>query len=226
MEKRYERNCNMLTASENEQLAGFKVCVVGCGGLGGFILEMLARIGIGKITAIDGDTFDVSNLNRQLLSRENNIGKSKALIAKEHLAEVNSTVEVTAITAFLDQDNGKRLVKGHDVVIDALDNMQSRKILETACSGEGIPMIHGAIAGWYGQVAVILPEKNLLSKIYPDNMEKGAETDLGNPSFTPAAVASIQVSECIKLLLKRDGLLADKMLTIDLLTHEYDILQF
>lgn len=82
--KRYIRNMKMLSKEENERLGGFKVCVVGCGGLGGYIIEMLGRLGIGNITAIDGDTFDATNLNRQIFCDIKTLGKAKALTAKKN----------------------------------------------------------------------------------------------------------------------------------------------
>ena len=118
------------------------------------------------------------------------------------------------------------LIAGHDVVMDALDNISTRRILENACSTCEIPLVHGAIAGWYGQVTTIMPGTKVFSKLYPELAEKGIETELGNPSFTPALVASIQVSEALKLLIKKGEPLAGKLLTLNLLDHEYQIFEF
>lgn len=225
MIRRYERNMKLMSKEENESLRSKRVCVVGCGGLGGYIIEMLARLGVGWITAIDGDVFDETNLNRQLLSRENLLGNSKADAAKARILEVNSEVFVDSKSEFLKADNALELVERHDVVIDALDNISSRRILETACERAGLPLVHGAIAGWYGQVTTIMPGMPIFGKIYPETAEKGIETELGNPSFTPALVASIQVSEALKLLLGKYEVLSGKLLTINLLDHEYQIFE-
>ena len=226
MKNRYSRNFNLLTQEENASLKGKRVCVVGCGGLGGYIIEMLARLGVGTITAIDGDVFDETNLNRQLLSEEGLLGTPKALAARDRVAKINSEVQVNPHQAFLKQDNAAALVQGHDVVLDALDNISSRKILEAACSDVGVPLIHGAIAGWYGQVTTIMPHQNVFGRLYPDTLEKGIETELGNPSFTPALVASIQVSEALKLLIAKGDLLTGKLLTLNLLDHDYQVFEF
>lgn len=223
MKDRYSRNMNTLSPDENEKLKSFRVCVIGCGGLGGYVIEMLGRLGIGTITAVDGDVFDETNLNRQLLSSEEAIGKSKAYAAEERMRTVNSDVKVYPVQTFVTEENCDEIIGGHDVVVDALDNMTARRLLEAHCEKLNIPMIHGAIAGWYGQVSAIMPGDRTLQKIYPPNENKGAETELGNPSFSPALVASIEVAEAMKVLLGRGELLQNRLLTIDLLNQEYEI---
>ena len=158
MEKRYLRNMKALSEEDMKKLYNSKVCVVGCGGLGGYIIEMLARIGVGHITAIDGDVFDETNLNRQLLSNTENIGFNKAEEAKKRMKLVNPHVTINAIITMLDESNAVDLLKGHDVVVDALDNIKSRKLIQKYSSKLNIPMVHGAIAGFYGQVTTIYPE--------------------------------------------------------------------
>jgi molybdopterin/thiamine biosynthesis adenylyltransferase len=226
LKNRYQRNMNLMTPDENQALRGKRVCVVGCGGLGGYVIEMLARLGVGMITVIDGDVFDETNLNRQLLSEEGLIGQSKAQAAKIRIQKVNSEVMVQPEPVFLKEENAATLVADHDVVLDALDNISSRRILERACEVQGIPLIHGAIAGWYGQVTTIMPGTHVFSKLYPEAADKGIETELGNPSFTPALVASIQVSEALKVLLKKGEPLEGKLLTLNLLDHEYQIFEY
>ncbi|MEG0156694.1 MAG: HesA/MoeB/ThiF family protein [Anaerovoracaceae bacterium] len=225
MKNRYNRNMKTISAEENQRLKELMVCVVGCGGLGGYIIEMLGRLGIGEMTVIDGDVFDETNLNRQILSTEKNIGKSKAIAAKERMAEVNGEVKVTAHEAFLKEENSKALIAGHHMVFDALDNMGSRRILERSCEEEGIPMIHGAIAGWFGQLTVIFPGDRIFEKIYPEGLNKGEEVGWGNPAYTPAVIAAMEVAEGVKVLLDRENTLRGKLLTIDLLTHEYEVME-
>jgi len=224
MKNRYKRNIGTLTIEENEKLKDFKVCVVGCGGLGGYIIEMLGRIGVGYITAIDGDVFDESNLNRQILCQENNIGVSKAKEAKFRMEKVNSNISVNFVCDFLDKKNTKIMLKNHDIVIDALDNIKTRFLLQESCEELEIPLIHGAIEGWYGQVCTIFPGDKTLNNIYK-NKEKELDNKLGNPSFTPANIASIQVSEAIKVLLNKGEILRKKLLIIDLLYNEHNIIE-
>ena len=223
--KRYERNMKALSPEENDKLKHFKVCVVGCGGLGGYVIESLGRIGIGHITAVDGDVFEESNLNRQLLSSEDVIGVSKAETAKERMKRVNSHVKVNAVVEYVTENNSEEILKGHDLVIDALDNIKTRFAIEKAAQKLEIPLIHGAIAGWYGQVTVILPGKPFYNKIYQENTNKGVETELGNLPFTAATIASVQAAEAVKVLLGRKDILSGKILAIDLLSQEYEIFE-
>lgn len=222
--KRYIKNMNTLTFEENEKLKTFKVCVVGCGGLGGYIIEMLGRLGIGKLTVIDYDCFDETNLNRQLLSKVDTLGHNKALESKKRMENINPYIQVTAIQEKLTKNNGEDYLKGHDVIVDAVDSISTRLLIQTITSKLDIPMVHGAIAGWYGQVSTIFPGDDTLNCIYRNRSAKGIERDLGNPSFSPALVASIQVSEIIKVLIKRGELLRNKLLSIDLLEHEYTVI--
>jgi molybdopterin/thiamine biosynthesis adenylyltransferase len=222
MVKRYERNMNTLSLTENENLKTFKVCVVGCGGLGGYLIEMLGRLGIGSITAVDGDHFDETNLNRQLLSDVASLGVPKASKAQERMRLVNPLITVNPIHQRLTPKNGEEILQGHHLVIDALDNIPSRITVQNVAEKLSIPMVHGAIAGWYGQVTTIFPGDRTLNHIYPADSIKGIEQTLGNPSFTPALVASIQVSEALKVLIGRGELLRKKILYVNLLDNEYE----
>lgn len=224
--ERYSRNMKTLSKEENDKLKEFKVCVVGCGGLGGYIIEMLGRIGVGSITAVDGDVFVESNLNRQILSSNESIGRGKALEAQLRMEKVNPLIKVEVVPEMLTEENSLDILKDHHVVVDALDSISARLMLQESCKKLNIPMVHGAIAGWYGQVTTIFPEDDTLNKIYnKDKKEsKGIEQQMGNPSFTPALTASIEVSEVIKILIGRGELLRKKILFIDLLSSEYDII--
>jgi molybdopterin/thiamine biosynthesis adenylyltransferase len=202
-----------------------KVLVVGCGGLGGYIIEMLSRVGIGSITVLDNDYFDETNLNRQLLSKESNIGKSKAEEALLRIKEINSSIDVTIYKEKLTDNNAEQIIQGHDIIIDAVDNIKTRLLMEKICKKQSIPLIHGAIAGWYFQISVVMPGDDTLSKIYSSKENKGIETIVGNPSYTPAAAASFQVSECIKVLLKKEIQLSKKLLYVDMLNNSYNIFE-
>jgi molybdopterin/thiamine biosynthesis adenylyltransferase len=220
---RYDRNIGTITIEEQQLLKTKSVCVIGCGGLGGGVIENLVRMGVGKLTVVDGDSFDVSNLNRQVLSNEGNIGRSKALEAANQMHQINGEVEINAIEGLLSADNAREIIGGCNVVVDALDNVEARLALEDACDVEGIPLIHGAISGWNGQVGVVMPGSGILHQIYECDMEDGSPT---NPSFTPAVVSALQASETIKVLLGREESLRNKLLMIDLLDHEYEVIDF
>ena len=148
IDKRYQRNIPSLSEEECALLAEKRVCVIGCGGLGGYVLEHLARIGVGHITAVDGDVFDESNLNRQILSSEALIGTPKADAAARHIGEINSMIQVHPVNCFLTEENAEELIMGHELVIDALYSTAARIILSAACTKQRITMIHGAVSGW------------------------------------------------------------------------------
>ena len=218
MEERYIRNLGSLTEEECELLQKKKVFVAGCGGLGGHIIDMLLRIGIGHIVAIDGDIFEASNLNRQLLSEILLLGISKAKAAKERAQRVNPEVEFTALEVYLDGNNADDLIAGCDVVMDALDNIASRKILAKACADANIPMVHGAICGWTAQAAISFPGDGLMDLLYPEHVMLGSKSSL---SFTPAFCAAIQLALCIKLLCGRE-VESGKVYYADLLDMEFE----
>jgi molybdopterin/thiamine biosynthesis adenylyltransferase len=225
MERRYIKNTKMLSESEMEKVGKSRVCVVGCGGIGGYVVEMLGRLGVGSITVIDGDAFDETNLNRQLFSDTELLGQPKADAAKKRMLLVNPLVSIESKVVRISDQNASHLLRGHDLVIDAVDSIDTRFILQKYASELRIPLIHGAIAGWFGQVTSIFPGDDSLDKLYPEKISKGIEGELGNPSFTPAIIASIQVSEALKILIGRGEVLRNKVLYVDMRENEYMIIE-
>jgi molybdopterin/thiamine biosynthesis adenylyltransferase len=215
---RYQRNRQAITVADQLTLFRSRVAVIGCGGLGGYVIEELARLGVGTIVAIDPDVFEEHNLNRQLLSSPATLGRAKAEAAAARVAEINPAVTLVPIQAAYTPENGEELLHDSQVIVDALDSIQTRLALAKTCTELGIPMVHGAIGGWYGQVATQFPGDDTLQKLYRRWVEgKGIEQKLGNPSFTPALVASIEVAEVCKILLGQGELLHHRKLSINLL---------
>jgi molybdopterin/thiamine biosynthesis adenylyltransferase len=220
---RYQRNQQMISTAQQLQLLRSTVAVVGAGGLGGYILEELARLGVGQIIVLDDDVFEEHNLNRQLLSAPAKLGRVKVEVAAERLAEINPAVTVRAVRARCDKAQGATLLTGADCVVDAVDNVSSRLELEEVCEGLSVPLVHGAIGGWYGHVMTIFPGERSLAKLYRHwSGGKGIEQQLGNPAFTPAVVASFQVAEVCKILLGQGRLLRNRQLNINLLDMEVE----
>ena len=200
MDARYSRNIPALTEGECLALRQKRVLVVGCGGLGGHIIDQLARIGVGAIRVVDGDVFEPSNLNRQLLSEVPLLGQSKAKTAADRVHRVNPDVQIEAVEEFMTEDNVSGLLEGCDVVLGALDNIPSRRILAAACAKANIPYVYGAIQGWVAQAAISMPGDRLVETLFPEDK---VLTDKSVLSFTPALCASVQVSLCVKLLTGR-----------------------
>ena len=218
MDPRYARNIPALTEAECAVLRNKRVLVVGCGGLGGHLIDLMARIGIGGIRAVDGDVFEPSNLNRQLLSEVPLLGAGKAAAAAARVARVNPDVAVEAVETFLTEENAASLLSGCDAVLDALDNIESRRILSAACGQAGIPYIFGAISGWVAQAAVCLPGDHLIETLYPADT---VLTDKSVLSFTPALCASVQAALCVKLLTGRP-VQSGTVYYYDLLNQEFE----
>ena len=218
---RYLRNHDAISEAEQAILAQKRVLVVGCGGLGGYAIECLARIGVGHLRVVDGDVFDETNLNRQLLSSSMNLGRPKTLAAQQRVMAVNPLVEVEAFQTLLTDENAVPLLDGCDVAVDALDNIPSRLVLQQAARSAGIPLVHGAVAGWIGQVCVVQPGQDLLNSLYPASTDtQGEEQETGTLSFTAALTASWQAAETVKLLLGKPGL-DGEILELDLLNSSF-----
>jgi len=218
----------VVSPSEQVKLLQSKVAVIGAGGLGGTVVELLTRIGIGKLIIADKDIIEDSNLNRQILSKEINLGQSKTEVAVKRVNEINSSVEITGHSIFIDSNNVKEIIKGAGVVVDALDNLPSRFVLQKACRDLKIPLIHGAIAGFNGQLTTIFPEDKGLELIYGSNKdlpEHGSEVILGAPTVTPALIASLEAQEVIKILLKRGKLFRNRLLYLDIEEGTMEILK-
>ena len=202
IEGRYARNL-IFTHEEQQLLAGRTVFIAGCGGLGGYVAECLARAGVGRLVLADGDVFEASNLNRQLGATEKNLGCNKAEELKKRAAEINSQISVTALPLFIDEENGAGLLKDADLVVDALDSPRKKLMLQELCRQAGIPLVHGAVSGWQGQVGVIMPGDDTLAEIYP--LAAADAVTLASPSFTAAAAGSLEAARAVRLLLGREG---------------------
>lgn len=220
MKARCADNLPALSREECESLEGKSVCIVGCGGLGCWTAELLARAGVGRLTVVDPDVFQERNLNRQLFATERTLGRRKAEAAVERILEVNSSAEVRAVTEFLDGENAAGLLAGHDAAVDALDNVPGRLLLAEHCRRLSIPLVHGAIGGWYGQVSTILPRDNTMDLLYQGGGEDGG----GSLSVTAAATAAVQCAEVLKLLTGRGTPLSGRLLVLDLLENQTAIL--
>ncbi len=223
--ERYIRNMKTLSVGDQLKLIGATVSVVGLGGLGGMVIEMLARVGVGRLKLIDGDLFEESNLNRQVTSRMANMGKPKADAARERVLEINAGITVESYRSFLEEENATELIRDSDVVVDCLDSLKSRYYLALACRKIAAPLVVAAVAGLAGQVTVFFPEDDGFETVYgaPGEVpEKGVETLLGNLAPIVGMIANIECAEVIKILLGRGRPLRNRMLLVDLMESTFE----
>lgn len=217
---RYERNLGTLGIQGQVKLLQATVAVVGLGGLGGTVTEILARVGVGELVLVDPDVYDESNLNRQLYSVEGNMGRDKARSSRDRIAEVNGAVSVISHVCRLDEDNAQCLLGSADLVVDCLDNVPDRMLVARACAALGIPMVHGAVAGMMGQVMTVDPGEDGLEQLYGRRDDgagpHGAELKLGNLPTTVGVVASLQCQEAVKIIAGTGDPIRNRLLLLDL----------
>lgn len=212
------RNAQALKSDEQKKLKDAQVVVCGCGGLGGQVIENLARIGVGNLTIFDPDVFSSSNLNRQLGALSETLGRNKAMVLAERVGRIHDLCRVKTF-----QNDFRMAVNfpGADVVVDCLDDVKARFELAKRCRQQNLPLVHGAVNGWYGQVGVQRPGDNLLDRLYPDPFI--IKTDPPPVlSFTASLVASLQAAETVKQLLKKSSRLENGWLAIDLLHGDFE----
>ena len=228
---RYIRNRDVISISEQIVLAESCVAVVGSGGLGGHVILPLARSGIGCLKVVDHDSFDETNLNRQVLSEPSVLAKSKSSIAAQRVCAVNPAVDVLPFSQKIDPDNAAEILGDSDVIVDALDNISDRFVIEKTAGDLNIPLVHGAIAGFGGQMMTILPGDKGLQQLYGKKPPRekdpfSPEAILGVPALTPALIATFQAMEVVKILLKRGSIFRNKMMHVDLETGTLNVFRF
>ncbi|HAM51015.1 MAG TPA: thiamine biosynthesis protein ThiF [Nitrospiraceae bacterium] len=222
---RYLRNIGTIGIEGQIKLLRSTVVVCGVGGLGGTITELLARQGIGHLVIIDKGRFVENNLNRQIIATEEDLGKSKVKTAVDRVKKINSAVVVTPINKTINSQTITRFIRNAGVVLDGLDNFMTRRIVANACNKLKIPFVHGAIAGFCGQMMTILPgDKGFKAICDISGTESGCgvETLTGNPAATPAIIAAWEVQEAIKIITGVGDLIRDRLIFLDFLDNTVD----
>ena len=225
--ERYVRNMKTFSPQDQVALLKAQVSIVGLGGLGGTVVEILSRLGIGTLNVIDGDTFEESNLNRQFLSTPRMMAKSKADAAERRIKEINPSITVKQHSQFLDQNNGLDLLSRPDVIVDCLDNLKTRFILERLCRQIGSPLVSAAVAGSSGHVTTIYPQDQGLKLIYGDPAKTpphGAEASLGTVPYSVTFLAALECAEIVKIIQHKGSLLRNKLLVADLNDAVFDVI--
>jgi len=212
---RFQRNG--LSCKDQLKLFRAKVAVIGCGGLGGRTAELLARVGIGHLILTDPDVFSESNLNRQMFCTVETLGNNKVDVLSRELQKINPVLQTTEHVQFFNQLS----IIGADIVIDGLDSTGARKELSRLCQKESVPMVHGAVREWYGQVGIDQHDNALINTLYPQTA--GSPEPPKVMGATVALIAAIQAAETCKLILGYDSPLAKGWLQSDILHSEYEI---
>lgn len=211
-----------------EKIRNAKVCVIGVGGIGNPIVTQLAAMGVGKLKIVDRDVVEISNLHRQHLYSDNDIGRVKVEVATERLRAMNPAVEIEPAPLSVTKYTAESIVAGFDIVIDALDSIDARYALNDACVKFNIPFIYGGALGMVGSICTILPNKSAcLRCVFPalseDDMPT-CSTEGVHPSIL-YLVAGIQVSEAVKIIIGEQPTLENRLLYIDLNELSFDKIQ-
>lgn len=219
--ERYGRQIMMPGFGEEgqEKLKRAKVFIAGAGGLGCPISIYLANAGVGTIRLVDHDKIELSNLNRQILHWPKDVGHLKVESATEKLKGMNPELNLEALREMITGDNVLELTSGFDVIVDAMDNIETRYLLNKAALRHGIPFFHGAIYGLEGRVMTVVPGKSAcLECVYHGIPPKVKFPVLG---VTPAVIGCIQATEVIKYLTGIGELLTDRILIYDGLNMKF-----
>ncbi len=198
------------------------VVVVGLGGLGGHLANALVRMGVRKLTLIDPDTYVQSNLNRQLFSGKDTIGKRKVDVVEQALKAIMDDLEIVTYAERVEAVDDAVFHQA-DVVFDGVDDPRVKRALERRAGETNTLMVHGAIGGWYGQVAVLKPPSTLLASLYEDK-EGGLERDLRCPTFTLGVISYWMVAAWAKHVLKHPSAKVNQLVMIDLLNDACEIM--
>lgn len=225
---RYLKNMGTVGPAGQALLLRSRVAVIGAGGIGGNAAELLARSGVGTMVLVDHDVFDDTNLNRQNSSSEGTVGLAKVDVLGRRLEDVNGDVEVVKHRELATRESIPRMIAGAQVVIDALDSLDDRRLLQEVCCAEDMVMIHGAIAGPFVQVTTVYPgdpDLVIVPPCAPGEKVRGVEVETGNPATTPALAAAIQAHEAVSFITKGTSFLRGRLLFIDLLDWSFELIE-
>lgn len=201
---RYSRQMALkeLSVEGYEKISGSRVCVVGMGATGSPVADLFARAGVKHLRIIDPDTVDISNIHRQILFTEKDVGGKKVEVARKRLEEVNSSCEVEARDILLDEDNAAGLLSGCHIIIDGTDNMETRRVINRFCARARIPWIFAASIGTVGQVKAIIPGETSCLDCFVDNDASYSMSceETGVLASSPFMVASMAWTLAVRIL--------------------------
>ena len=231
LSERYSRQIMLEPIGEagQKKLSQASVLLVGVGGLGSPIALYLTGAGAGRLGLIDGDVVSESNLQRQVLYTEEEIGRPKAECARRRLQALSSTIEIDVYPYFLTRDNALSIIQNYDIVVDGCDNFATRYLIDDCCRETGKPYVYGTIGEFRGQASVFNYRGGIgYRDLYPDEMELTASPSKpgGVLGVVPGIIGSIEAAETIKIITDSGEPLRNRLFTIDVLTLKTEILEF
>ena len=210
-----------------EKLKQARVLIVGVGGLGSIASLLLVGAGIGKIGLMDKDSVSLSNLHRQLIYREEQIGKPKVEMAKKNLSSLNSNCDIVAYDEYLTEENAEKIISEYDIVVDCCDNFKTRYVINDACLRLGKPFVYSSIEALRGQVAFfeLSTGKANYRTLYPNESELKQEENSSKAVIAtlPLLVATLATNEVIRFLVNGKSELKDRLLCVDLTNLSFQI---
>ncbi|MCX5880219.1 MAG: HesA/MoeB/ThiF family protein [Deltaproteobacteria bacterium] len=212
---RYSRQIMIPQIGEKgqEKLKRAKVFIAGVGGLGSPVSIYLTAAGVGHLRMVDHDRVDLTNLNRQVVHWSGDVGKRKVESAQEKLNKLNPNVTVETLSVTISEENASELITGFDLIVDAMDNLPTRYLLNKKAIEHGIPFFHGAVNGFEGRAMTVIPGKTAcLRCLYRGPVPESKFPVIG---VTPAVIGCIQATEVIKYLVGSGALLGNRLLAYD-----------
>jgi len=230
MEERYRRQIVIPEIGKQGQakLSRARVLVVGGGGLGAPILLYLAAAGVGTLGVADSDRVSLSNLNRQILYKTEDIDRSKALTAVKQLRALNPEIRTVPHDMRVLKDNGASLIRQYDLVVEASDNLETKDLINELCVEAGLPLVWGAVERFAGQLSVTLPGHACRRCIFPKTPEPGtypSPAELGVIGAAAGVIGTLQAMEALKILLGAGNILTDQLLLWEGLANTFDIIE-
>ncbi|HOC78245.1 MAG TPA: HesA/MoeB/ThiF family protein [Methanofastidiosum sp.] len=225
--ERYKRQLIIKDFGKKTQgrLKDSTVTIFGCGGLGCPTAAYLASSGVGRINLIDFQKPEISNLNRQIMHFENDLGnKDKSQSLKEKLEQLNSSIEIEAFSLKINEKNIEKF-KDSDVLVDCLDNFHTRYLLNNFSLKRKIPLVHAGVESYYGQITTIIPcETPCMQCLFPNMPDKKEEFSIIGP--TCGVIGALEAMETIKVLTGIGDLLSGKLLIVDLKSMAFETIKF